>query len=73
MSRIAAIGQLEAVEGYGLAGVELLPAAGSRDLRKAWAAVDADVALLLLTPAAAAELDVQLAEADDLLWVVLPE
>jgi vacuolar-type H+-ATPase subunit F/Vma7 len=73
VSRIAAIGQLESVEGYGLAGVELLPAAGPADVRAAWAALDADVGLVLLTPGAAADLDAQLAEADDLLWVVLPE
>jgi hypothetical protein len=73
VSRVAAIGELEAVEGYGLAGVELLPAAGPGALQEAWASLPADVALLLLTPAAAAELGGRLAEAGDLLWVVIPE
>jgi vacuolar-type H+-ATPase subunit F/Vma7 len=71
VTRIVAIGQLESVEGYGLAGVELVPAAGPAQVQEAWAGLDAGVGLVLLTPEAAAELDARLAEAEDRLWVVL--
>ena len=72
MSRVAAIGELEAVDGYGLAGVELLPAADGPAAREAWAALAPDVSLLLLTPAAATTLADELDQAGDLLWVVIP-
>jgi len=72
VSRVAAIGELEAVDGYGLAGVELLPAADGPAAREAWSALAPDVALLLVTPAAATALAEQLAEPGDLLWVVIP-
>lgn len=72
MSRVAAIGELEAVDGYGLAGVELLPAADGSAAREAWATLAPDVALLLVTPAAAEALAERLADAGDLLWVVIP-
>jgi vacuolar-type H+-ATPase subunit F/Vma7 len=72
MSRIAAIGESAAIDGFGLAGVELLPAEDAAAARRAWTALAPGVGLLLLTPAAEAALDRELAEAPELLRVVIP-
>lgn len=72
MRRVAAIGEASALAGYALAGVEVLPAEDATGVVRAWAALDEDVGLLLLTRAAEAALSSRLAEADDLLWAVVP-
>ncbi len=72
MSRVAAIGESEAIAGYGLAGAELHPAASESDMRAAWEGLGPDVGLLLLTPASVTVLATDLAEAPELLWVVIP-
>jgi vacuolar-type H+-ATPase subunit F/Vma7 len=73
VSRIAAIGESELVDGYGLAGVEVLPAPDAAAARRAWASLEDDVGLLLLTPAAEAALAAKLAEARGVIWAVIPE
>ena len=73
MSRVVAIGERELVDGYGLAGVEVLPADGPAAVRQAFAEVEAAAGLLILTPAAEAALAPLLAEEAELVWVVLPE
>ena len=72
MSRIAAIGASELVDGYGLAGVEVLPAPDAAAARRAWASLEGDVGLVLLTPAAEAALGPELAEARGVVWAVIP-
>jgi vacuolar-type H+-ATPase subunit F/Vma7 len=70
MSRVAVLGAEREVEGYALAGALVLTAATPDAVRAAWAALPADVALVLLTAAAADALDSR--EAGDRLTVVLP-
>ncbi len=72
MSRIVAIGERELVDGYGLAGVQVLPASDTTSVRRAYAEVEGDAGLLILTPAAEAALADRLADARRLVWVVLP-
>ena len=72
MSRIAAIGESELVDGFGLAGVEVLPAPDAAAARRAWAEVEGDVGLLILTPASEAALTLDLAEAHGVIWAVIP-
>ena len=72
MSRVVAIGERELVDGYGLAGVQVLPVADAASARRAFAEVENDAGLVILTPAAAAALGRRLAEARRLVWVVLP-
>jgi vacuolar-type H+-ATPase subunit F/Vma7 len=72
VSRIVAIGERELVDGYGLAGVEIRPAGDAASVERAFAEVEDDAGLLLLTPAAEAALRTRLAETDRLVWVVLP-
>ncbi|HXV33922.1 MAG TPA: hypothetical protein VD769_07925 [Gaiellaceae bacterium] len=72
MSRVVAIGESELVDGYGLAGVDVRPAADAASARRAFGEVEGDATLLLLTPAAEVALRERLAEADRLVWVVLP-
>lgn len=73
MSGIVAIGESGLIDGYGLAGVQLLPAEDGDAARRAWAEVGPDVGLLLVTPAAEAALERELAEAPELLRVVIPD
>ncbi len=72
MSSIAAIGMSDVIEGYGLAGVAVLPAAGSAEVAAAWAALPADVALVILDRAARIQL-MPLLDERGVLWVEVPE
>jgi vacuolar-type H+-ATPase subunit F/Vma7 len=72
MSRIVAIGEAAELGGYGLAGADVVDAPGPEDVRRAWEALGADVALVLLTPDARAALP-ESVHADRMLWAVLPE
>lgn len=56
MSRVVAIGERTRVEGFGLAGAEVLVAEDPAAVRVAWAALGSDVGVALLTPAARAAL-----------------
>ena len=69
--RVAAIGQAELIQGFGLAGASLLPAGDAAGALAAWDALAGDVELLLLTPDAVAALRHRL-EAATLLWVEIP-
>jgi vacuolar-type H+-ATPase subunit F/Vma7 len=68
----AAIGEDVRVGGYGLAGVEVHAAEDGDAARAAWAALPADVACLILTPAAHAALGARLGERPGIVWTVLP-
>ena len=56
MGRIAAIGAEHRVQGFALAGALLVAAETPDAVRSAWAALDPDVTLVILTPSAAAAL-----------------
>ena len=56
MSRVVAIGERERVEGFGLAGAEVLVAEDAAAVQVAWDALGSDVGVALLTPAARAAL-----------------
>ena len=72
--RIAAIGEDARIAGLALAGVTTMTADGVEAVRRAWAGLSADVALVLLTPGAAAALDDVLGDrASPRLTVVLPQ
>lgn len=71
--RIAAIGEEARVVGFALVGVLALPAPTAEDAVAAWAALPADVALVVLTPEAAAALADELADpASSRLAAVMP-
>ena len=53
MSRLAVIGEPARVQGFALAGAEVCPATGPGAVRAAWAGLATDVAVVVLTPAAA--------------------
>jgi vacuolar-type H+-ATPase subunit F/Vma7 len=72
MSRVAAIGEEQRVRGFALAGVDVMTAAEETAARAAWEALDAEVGLVILTPAAAHGLRHELANATRRLWVELP-
>lgn len=71
MSAVVAIGERSALEGFALAGVEVIDAADARAALEAWEALPPDVGLVLLGAAAHAALAERLAEKPRL-WVVVP-
>jgi vacuolar-type H+-ATPase subunit F/Vma7 len=60
--RIAAIGEESRVIGFALAGALAVPARSATEVHEAWSALPDDVALVLLTPEAAAALADELAD-----------
>lgn len=71
MSRVVGIGGAP-LDGYALAGVEVIEAGDEAAVREAWAGLDGEVGLVLLTPRAHAVLGPALADAE-LPWAVLPD
>lgn len=57
MSRVAAIGEQGQVQGFALAGVEIHLATKPDDVRAAWLGLPEDIAVVILTPTAAAVLE----------------
>jgi vacuolar-type H+-ATPase subunit F/Vma7 len=72
MSTVVAIGEEQRVRGFALAGVSVIAAADETTARAAWETLDADVGLVILTPAAAQALRPELTSAPRRLWVELP-
>ena len=71
MSRIAALGDREALAGYALSGVDVKHATDPDQVREAWLGIGSDVGLVLLTPEARQALPDPL-DGRDLLVTVLP-
>jgi vacuolar-type H+-ATPase subunit F/Vma7 len=71
MSRIAAIGERERVRGFAFAGVHVAAAEDPQGARAAWRALPADIALVILTPAAHSALQVELDASERLLSAVM--
>lgn len=57
MARVVALGEQLAVQGFALAGAVPVYASGAESVREAWAGLSADVAIVILTPDAAAALE----------------
>ena len=72
MSRVAAIGEEWRIRGFAMAGVGVVAVADEAAARAAWEALEADVGLVILTPAAAQGLRRELTVATRRLWVELP-
>ncbi len=73
MSRIVVLGEAIRVEPFALAGALVAAADDAQAVRAAWHALPDDVAVVVTTPAAAAELErAGLAPPDGMLIVTLP-
>ena len=73
MARVAVLGEQLRVHGFTLAGAVVLTADDPATARSAWASLGDDVAVVVLTPRAAAALEAELAEGGATpLTVVLP-
>lgn len=72
MSRAVAIGDERRLAGYALAGVDVLPAATDAEARAAWAGLDEETALVLVTPQAEQALAEAWSERAACLRVVVP-
>lgn len=71
MSRIAALGELTRVQGFGLAGVLTLAAEDPPAVLAAWAGLAPDVVAVILTPMAADAIGAETVHSERLV-VVLP-
>lgn len=71
MNRIVGIGATHEIEGFALAGVNVIAASTDPELTAAWAGLDSDVGLVILSPAAARGLRDRLGSRQDLLTVVM--
>jgi vacuolar-type H+-ATPase subunit F/Vma7 len=71
MSAVIAIGELELLEGFSLAGVRVEQASNPDECRRALAEVDDDVGLLVLTPSSREALEPLLERRPNLLWTVV--
>ncbi|HEY7101452.1 MAG TPA: hypothetical protein VH573_07415 [Mycobacteriales bacterium] len=69
---MAVLGERAVVEGWALGGARVLAADSPEQVRAAWAGLAADVAVVLLTPAAAHALAPGSADRPEPLTVVLP-
>ena len=72
MGNIVAIGGTHEIEGFALAGVNVVPAHTDADATRAWEVLGDDVGLVILSAAAADALRTALTERPDLLTVVMP-
>jgi len=72
MSRIVALGEAPRVRGFALGGPLVVDADDATEMAAAWQALEADVGLVLLTPAAAEAIAPYLEERRHVLTVVLP-
>ena len=72
MSRIVVLGEEPRIEGFSLAGADVVVATGADQVRAEWAGLGDDVGVVVLTPAAEAALDGE-PSPPRLLRVVMPE
>jgi hypothetical protein len=72
VTHAAAIGEHVRVAGYALAGVDVHAAEDAPGAHAAWDGLGADVACVILTPAAHAALVDRLGERPRVVWAVLP-
>ncbi len=73
MARVAVIGEEVRTAGFALAGAVVATAETAEETRAAWRALPADVAVLVLTPGAAAWLGAAPEPRREVLMVVMPE
>jgi len=73
VSRAAVIGEAVRTAGFALVGAVVATAETPEETRAAWQALPPDVAVLVLTPSAAAWLGDTLAARPDVLVEVMPE
>jgi vacuolar-type H+-ATPase subunit F/Vma7 len=71
VTRIVAIGEELLLEGYALAGVEVLPAGDPENVAAVWESLPDDVGFVLLSEGAHGALGDRL-EASDRIWAVVP-
>lgn len=73
MSRIAALGEPRRLEGFALAGVPLFAGEDPDQLRTAWASLDPEVTVVILTTVAEGALRDLLDLRPDVIWTTLPD
>ena len=72
MSTAVGIGATHEMEGFALAGVRVIRAASDAEVNAAWAGLDADVGLVILSADAGRQLRTVLDSRTDVLTAVMP-
>ena len=72
MSRIVGVGESHEIEGFALAGVDVIVASTDAEVSAAWAGLESDVGLVIFSATAARRLQDRLRSRQDLLTVVMP-
>lgn len=72
MGAVVVLGEASKVEGYRLAGASVLVAEDAAAVRRAWADIGSDTALIIVTTAAARILDAELSDGAPLTVVMPP-
>ena len=57
MAAVAVLGEWARIKGFGLAGARTIAAENPGEVRAAWRSIGEDVAVVIVTPRAAAELE----------------
>ena len=73
MGRVAVLGESSQTTWFSLAGADVLPAENPDEARKAWRSLAEETVVVVLTPMAARALEEDIAKADRLLCVTLPD
>lgn len=69
---IAAIGEQALLDGFRLAGVSVFAGSTDEEIRRAWTALPANTAIVILTPRSAHALESAMADPRSPMTVVLP-
>jgi vacuolar-type H+-ATPase subunit F/Vma7 len=72
MSTVVGIGVTHEMEGFALIGVRVIPAASDAEVTAAWAELESDVGLVILSADAERQLEAVLDSRADVLTVVMP-
>ena len=72
MSTVVALGADDALDGFALVGVSVVPAATDDEVRETWQHLGTDVGLVILSGDAARCLEPELDKRPDVLTVVMP-
>jgi vacuolar-type H+-ATPase subunit F/Vma7 len=73
VSRVVSLGEKRALEGFTLAGVELIPAETPEEARAGFSRLDPGVAVVILTRASRDAVADLLEERQEVIWTVLPD
>jgi vacuolar-type H+-ATPase subunit F/Vma7 len=73
VSRLVALGEHARVDAFALVGVQVIPAETAADARAAWTALEPDIGVVILSPAARKAIADLLSSRPDVIWTAIPD